>query len=78
MEGFITLDKDVLNSLEKSGVIYKLICKRCKVTYVGQTGRLLNTRIEEEKRILGESVTIIMFCLIIERNKLIMTLTGTM
>ena len=53
MEGLITLGKDVLNRLEKSGVIYKLICKRCKVTYVGQTGRLLNTRVEEHKKNLG-------------------------
>ena len=53
MEGLITLGKDVLNRLEKSGVIYKLICKRCKVTYVGQTGRPLNTRVEEHKKNLG-------------------------
>ena len=36
MEGLITLGKDILNRLEKSGVIYKLICKRRKVTYVRQ------------------------------------------
>ena len=53
MEGLITLGKDILNRLEKSGVIYKLICKRCKVTYVGQMGRLLNTRVEEHKKNLG-------------------------
>ena len=53
MEGLITLGKDILNRLEKSGVIYKLICKRCKVAYVGQTGRLLNTRVEEYKKNLG-------------------------
>ena len=41
----ITLGKDGLNRLEKSGLIYKLIYRRCKVTYVGQTGRLLNTRV---------------------------------
>ena len=32
---------------------YKLICKKCKVTYVGQTGRLLNTKVEEHKNNLG-------------------------
>ena len=51
MEGLIILSKDVLNRLEKSGVLYKLICKRCKVTYVGQTGRLLNTGVEDEKNL---------------------------
>ena len=53
MKGLITLGKDILNRLEKSGVIYKLICKRCKVTYVGQTGRLLNTTVEEHNKNLG-------------------------
>ena len=27
-----------------------MICKRCEVTYVGQTGILLNTRIEEHEK----------------------------
>ena len=53
MEGLITFGKDILNRLEKSGVMYKLICKKCKVTYVGQTGSLLNTRVEEHKKNLG-------------------------
>ena len=53
MEGLITWAKDVLNRLEKSDVIYKLICKRYKVAYVGQTGTLLNTRVEEHKKNLG-------------------------
>ena len=52
MEGLITLGKDIFNRLEKSGVIYKLICKRCKVTYVGQTGRLLNTRVRMSSAIV--------------------------
>ena len=53
MEGLLTLGKDVLNRLEKSGMVYKLICKRCKVTYVRQVDRLLNTRVEEHKKNLG-------------------------
>ena len=53
MKGLITLGKDVLNRLEKSGVIYKLICKRCKLSYERQTGRLLNTTVEEHKKNLG-------------------------
>ena len=78
MEGLITLGEDILNRLEKSGVIYKVICERCKVHYVGQMGILLNTRVEEHKKNLGRKCNIIMFYLIIERNTLIMTLTGTM
>ena len=57
MEELITLGKDVLNRFEKSGVVYKLICKKCKVTYVGQTGRLLYTRVEELKKNLGRKCT---------------------
>ena len=49
----IILGKDVWNKFEKSDVVYKLNCKKCKVTYVGQTGRLLNTRVEEHKKNLG-------------------------
>ena len=50
IEGLITLGKDVWNKFGKSGVVYKLICKKCKVTYVEQTGRLLNTKVEEHKK----------------------------
>ena len=57
MEGLIILCKDVLNRFEKSGVVYKLIFKKCKVTYVGQTGRVLNTRVEEHKKNLGRKCT---------------------
>ena len=53
MEGLITLGKDVLYRLEKSGVIYKLICKRCKVTYVScwrSVERDLRPRMEGDRR----------------------------
>ena len=53
MEGLMTSGKDVLNRFLKSGMVYKLISKRCKVTYVGKTGKLLNTRVEEHKKNLG-------------------------
>ena len=37
--------KDRTNAHEKKGVVYKLKCKDCDVTYVGQTGQCLKTRI---------------------------------
>ena len=43
----------VFSRFEECGVVYKLICKKRKMTYVGQTGRLLNTRVEEHKKNLG-------------------------
>ena len=53
MEGLITSGKDVLNIFEKSCVVYKLICNEYKGTYVEQTGKLLNTTLEEHKKNLG-------------------------
>ena len=54
MESLITLSKDLLNRFEKSDAVYKLISKKCKVTYVGQTGRLLNTQFSIHKKSLGK------------------------
>jgi len=31
-------------------VVYKIECKNCNATYVGQTGRKLKTRIQEHRR----------------------------
>ena len=50
MKTLISLGKDVLNRFQKSGVVYKLICRKCKVTYVRQIDRLLNTSVEEHKK----------------------------
>ena len=38
--------KDKLVMLNKSSVVYKFTCV-CKATYIGETSRCLNTRIEE-------------------------------
>ena len=40
MEIIITLGEGLSNKFEKSGVVYKLICKKSKVAYVGQAVRL--------------------------------------
>ncbi|KYN38121.1 hypothetical protein ALC56_07521 [Trachymyrmex septentrionalis] len=44
---FITLGKDKINKEEHSGVVYKIDCKDCSYTYVGQTKRKLKTRLKE-------------------------------
>ena len=75
METIITLHKDLLNRFLKSAVVFKLIREKCKVTYVGQTGRLFNTRVKN-KEILEGTVIIIMCCLLIKRNMLIMPSIG--
>ena len=46
---FIRTHKDSLCETSKSNVVYKINCKDCDASYVGQTGRQLRTRIIEHK-----------------------------
>jgi len=46
---FIKLYKDPIDRLSHSNVIYKICCKECDSSYVGQTSRKLSTRIKEHK-----------------------------
>ena len=41
--------KDPTSTLQKSTVVYCIPCRTCSSVYVGQTGRLLKTRIDEHK-----------------------------
>lgn len=41
--------KDKIDTKNKSNVIYKIDCNNCNGTYIGQTKRLLSTRIKEHK-----------------------------
>ncbi|KYM95047.1 hypothetical protein ALC62_14318 [Cyphomyrmex costatus] len=45
----IKAQKDRLGRMSKKNVVYKIHCKDCDATYVGQTKRTLNTRIKEHK-----------------------------
>ncbi|XP_011866087.1 PREDICTED: uncharacterized protein LOC105561048 [Vollenhovia emeryi] len=47
---FIKVHKDPLPTLSRSNVVYKISCKDCNASYVGQTGRLLSTRINEHRK----------------------------
>ena len=49
MNKFIKTGKDSLSKHEKSGLVYKINCKNCESSYVGQTKRKLKTRIKEHK-----------------------------
>ena len=42
--------KDPRNNLEKAGVVYKIECKECESNYVGETGRCLQDRINEQNK----------------------------
>ena len=46
----LTNVKDKKHPLDKQGAIYKIKCADCQATYIGETGRNLNTRLTEHKR----------------------------
>ena len=46
----VTRPKDPIPALQKSGVVYRIHCASCSVSYIGQTGRWLCQRVEEHKR----------------------------
>jgi len=41
--------KDKLPQWSHTNVVYKIECKDCDASYVGQTSRMLKTRIKEHK-----------------------------
>ncbi|XP_072039787.1 uncharacterized protein [Amphiura filiformis] len=42
--------KDKIDSLDKTDCIYEIPCQNCDSTYVGETGRKLNTRLKEHQK----------------------------
>jgi hypothetical protein len=46
---FIKVQKDPLPRFSTSNVVYKICCRDCDASYVGQTGRQLKTRISEHR-----------------------------
>ena len=47
---FIKLGKDVCSKNEKTNVVYRINCNECTATYVGQTERRLNIRVNEHMK----------------------------
>jgi len=49
LSSIIKIQKDPLPPLSHSNIVYKLRCAQCDASYVGQTRRLLKTRIDEHR-----------------------------
>lgn len=47
---FMTLGKDRIDTIDACGGVYKIDCKKCDLSYFGQTGRQLRVRVNEHKR----------------------------
>jgi len=47
--GFIRAHKDRNHPLKNNNVVYKIMCKDCDASYVGQTKRQLKTRVNEHR-----------------------------
>ena len=46
---YIKVHKDRLLNASRKNVVYKISCNNCDASYVGQTGRLLSTRVKEHR-----------------------------
>ena len=42
--------RDTVPDLQKSGVVYRIPCTSCSASYIGQSGRRLEERVEEHKK----------------------------
>lgn len=51
LDRYIRTLKDPLFKQKKNDVVYRINCKNCNASYVGQTGRQLQTRIKKHRRI---------------------------
>jgi len=57
LSDFIKVQKDPLPKFSKMNVVYKISCKNCDASYVGQTCKQLKMRIPNTKTILRNTST---------------------
>jgi len=53
IDKIVTVQKDRTEHTQKNNVVYKINCKNCEVTYVGETKRQLKTRVRNIAVILN-------------------------
>lgn len=46
---FVKVHKDITDTMSKNNVVYKIACKDCDASYIGQTKRNLNTRVKKHE-----------------------------
>ncbi|KYQ59837.1 hypothetical protein ALC60_01222, partial [Trachymyrmex zeteki] len=57
LNSFIKEQKDRLSTMTRSNVVYKINCQNCDVSYVGQTKRLLKSRISEHRNHINRNTS---------------------
>jgi len=55
--GIVKAYKDILPKLSNKDVVYKLSCKNCDASFVGQTSRQVKTRISEHRNHINRNTT---------------------
>ncbi|KYN27905.1 hypothetical protein ALC57_02691 [Trachymyrmex cornetzi] len=54
---FIRVQKDKLPTMSQAEVVYRLNCKNCDASYVGQTGRCVGVRMSEHRNHINRNTT---------------------
>ena len=57
LQNFIHPQKDRLSNKDKMNVVYKINCRDCDASYVGQTGRKLSTRLAEHRNHINRNTS---------------------
>jgi len=56
LKKFIRAHKDNIPSECKNNVVYKINCSECDASYVGQTSRMLKTRVSEHRSVIVRKI----------------------
>ena len=56
MRQLLVNPKDKTDKWKKTGTIYHITCQDCEAVYIGETGRALETRVQEHQKITSSAV----------------------